>query len=70
VVEEFHQRCPQKAGPLENGFGGPQTKEGDIVTVRSDTKAFRAIQGGEEGIVLQKDGDVGRHGGCGALVVV
>lgn len=55
---------------MENGFGGPQTKEGDIVTVRSDTKAFRAIQGGEEGIVLQKDGDVGRHGGCGALVVV
>jgi hypothetical protein len=25
AVEEFHQRYPQKPGPLENGLGGPPT---------------------------------------------
>ena len=42
AVEQFHQRNPQKAGPLESVLGGPSTWVGDTVIVSRNRKVLRS----------------------------
>jgi len=58
AVDEFHQRYPEKPGPVENALGGRRPQGGDIVTVLEYTEILQ--YNGRKPVMVWKDLCYGR----------